>query len=96
MASQTDDWTAFELQTRVALGHRPLIAVETTELKSFCTCSEERIERALLLTGEAATLEALADDDFMSITCDFCRKPYRLAATRVRALFKRDPSSRLQ
>ncbi|MBX3020911.1 MAG: Hsp33 family molecular chaperone HslO [Bdellovibrionales bacterium] len=86
---------SFEGQLSSALQGRRFQAMETTTLTSFCTCSQERIERALLLTGKEDTLEALADDPIMTITCDFCRTEYKLSAERVRGLFKPDPS-RLQ
>lgn len=69
--------------------------VENKELKTFCNCSQERIERALVLSGQEPILEALANDPFLSVTCDFCRKEYRISAERIRSLFSTDPS-RLQ
>lgn len=69
--------------------------LKTEPVEAFCTCSQERIERALVLTGEEDIIEALSDDPVMTVTCDFCRHEYKLAAERVRALFKQDPS-RLQ
>lgn len=69
--------------------------VESKELKAFCNCSQERIERALVLSGQEAILEALANDPFLTAVCDFCRKEYRISAERIRSLFSTDPS-RLQ
>ena len=77
------------------LGGRNFEVIEETALEAFCTCSVERIERALTLTGEEDTLEALADDPVMTVTCDFCRREYKVSAERVKSLFLQDPS-RLQ
>ena len=68
---------------------------EEKTLEKFCTCGVERIERALTLTGEADTLDALGSDAFLEVTCDFCRTTYKISAERIRSLFSRDPS-RLQ
>jgi molecular chaperone Hsp33 len=74
------------------LGDVTLKETETLPLTSFCTCSVERIERALLLTGEADTRDALGQDPHLSITCDFCRREYTVTADRITTLFSRDPS----
>lgn len=95
LAGLVDSVEAFEKKTSELLQNRRFENLETKELNSFCTCSQERIERALLLTGKEDVLEALADDEVMVITCDFCRTEYKLSAERVHAMFKRDPS-RLQ
>lgn len=95
LAATIDGTETFIAKASSLLKDRNFKVVETTPLSSFCTCSQERIERALLLTGEEDTLEALADDPVMTVTCDFCRTEYKLMAERVRGLFKRDPS-RLQ
>jgi molecular chaperone Hsp33 len=92
LAALSGDFDAFAIEASRLLGNRNFQTVETAPLTAFCTCSQERIERALLLTGFEATLEALADDEVMTITCDFCRTEYKLAAERVHALFIRDPS----
>jgi molecular chaperone Hsp33 len=95
LALKANDFTAFAGEASRLVGGLNFEPVESAPLIAFCTCSQERIERALLLTGREPTLEALADDEVMTITCDFCRKEYKLAAERVRSLFIRDPS-RLQ
>lgn len=95
LAAISHDSQAFQHQAQILLGGRNLALVETQKLKAFCTCSQERIERALVLTGREAILEALDKDPYLEITCDFCRKEYRLSAERIRSLFSTDPS-RLQ
>jgi molecular chaperone Hsp33 len=77
------------------LAGRNFEIVEQRELNRFCTCSQERTERALLLTGEQDVMEALGDDGFMTVTCDFCRTDYKITRERLKSIFSRDPS-RLQ
>lgn len=92
LSAQPDQFTTLASQL---LGGATLRETETTALELFCTCGIERIERALQLTGEADTLDALGSDPYLEITCDFCRSVYRVTADRIRELFSRDPS-RLQ
>lgn len=92
LASLADNQEVTQQEISRLLGGADLALVETQKLTSFCSCSQERIERALMLTGERDVLEALGDDPAMTITCDFCRTEYRLSADRVRSLFVRDPS----
>ncbi len=95
LASTADNTPIFSQEMSAILQNRKFSAVENLELMSFCTCSQERIERALTLTGEAEIKEALGQDPFMTIVCDFCRKEYRISAERIKSLFSSDPS-RLQ
>ncbi len=84
----------FEMISRTSqkLADRQFKSVERQDLESFCTCSQERIERALLLTGETDIMAALADDEFMTVTCDFCRSEYKFSRERLKSIFSRDPS----
>ncbi|MGE4132258.1 MAG: Hsp33 family molecular chaperone HslO [Bdellovibrionales bacterium] len=95
-------WAAYadrENELMQALSHqwpnRQFKEIEKKPLQTFCNCSQERIERALMLTGEKDIKEALGRDPYLSVLCDFCRKEYRVSAERIRALFSTDPS-RLQ
>lgn len=92
LANQSD---LFISEAGKVLAGREFREVESQNLSSFCNCSQERIERALVLSGEADIIDALGDDPYMTVVCDFCRTEYKLAAERVRALFSQDPS-RLQ
>lgn len=95
LAQSAADFQKFSAQASQLLGHRPLQHIDTQALVSFCNCSQERIERALLLTGKESALEALGEDESITVTCDFCRSEYKLAAERLMSLFDQDPS-RLQ
>lgn len=95
LASTADNTAVFNQEMSALLAQRTFSLVETRELKAFCNCNQDRIERALTLTGEQEIKEALGQDPFMTIICDFCRKEYRVSAERIKSLFSRDPS-RLQ
>lgn len=85
----------FAEQAGALLKDRTLRLVESKPLIAFCNCSQERIERAIMLTGEEDAMDALDTDPFLTIICDFCRKEYRVSRERLKDLFSRDPS-RLQ
>lgn len=95
LASTADNAQVFIQETSAILAQRVFGNVERRDLVPFCTCSQDRIERALTLTGETDIKEALGHDPFMTVVCDFCRKEYRVSAERIKSLFSSDPS-RLQ
>lgn len=95
LASTADNLAVFGTEMTAILQNRRFVAMESRELMAFCNCSQDRIERALTLTGEVEIKEALGQDPYMTIVCDFCRKEYRVSSERVKALFSSDPS-RLQ
>jgi molecular chaperone Hsp33 len=90
-----DDEAKVKARISALLAGRNFEIVEQRELNKFCTCSQERTERALLLTGEHDVMQALGDDGFMTVTCDFCRTDYKITRERLKSIFSRDPS-RLQ
>jgi molecular chaperone Hsp33 len=90
-----DDEVQLKAGISALLAGRNFEIVEQRDLNKFCTCSQERTERALLLTGEHDVMEALGNDDFMTVTCDFCRTDYKITRERLKSIFSRDPS-RLQ
>jgi molecular chaperone Hsp33 len=93
LASFADDADAFLKEGKKLIGERPFQLLEHAPLDKFCTCSQERIERAMVLTGEEDAMEALGKEPYLKITCDFCRTEYRVSRERLKSLFGRDPSS---
>jgi molecular chaperone Hsp33 len=62
--------------------------VEERQLKFNCTCSLQRVERALALVGVAELQEMLAKDNKATVRCDFCTKEYTLNAEDINRLIK--------
>jgi molecular chaperone Hsp33 len=69
--------------------------VEKSDVASFCNCNQDRIERALILAGEQDMIDALGTDPMLNVSCDFCRKEYKVSAERLKALYTKD-RTRLQ
>jgi len=55
--------------------HHPL---ESTGLFFRCGCSMEKVERALISLGREDLERMIAEQGFAEVTCEFCRKQYRV------------------
>jgi molecular chaperone Hsp33 len=62
--------------------------LESRPVRFHCPCSRERAERALLLLGESAIREMIADagGGATELKCEFCTEVYALAAADLEAL----------
>jgi len=58
-----------------------------------CSCSRERVERALRIAGKAEIESILAERDDVEVTCEFCNRTYAFAPAEARALFASQASS---
>ena len=58
-----------------------------------CSCSRERVERALRIAGKAEIESILAERDDVVVTCEFCNRSYAYAQDEARALFAPQVSS---
>jgi molecular chaperone Hsp33 len=54
-----------------------------------CTCSRERVERALLSMGAQSLRELIEEDKRADVTCEFCMTHYVLEEAELRALLER-------
>lgn len=51
-----------------------------------CSCSEGRVERALIALGEGELEEILKEGKPVEVTCEFCKKVYLIPLERVKKL----------
>lgn len=70
------DGSAFEITSRIPLAYQ-------------CTCSLERVERALVSMGAAALREVIEEDKKAELTCEFCARHYLLEEAALRSLLER-------
>lgn len=68
--------TELEITARLPLAYR-------------CTCSLERVERALMSMGAAALREVIDEDHRAEISCEFCAQRYVLDEAALRTLLDR-------
>ncbi|MEO8345935.1 MAG: Hsp33 family molecular chaperone HslO [Betaproteobacteria bacterium] len=55
-----------------------------------CSCSPERVERALRIAGRAEVESILAERGEVEVTCEFCNRSYSYVPADARALFAAD------
>jgi molecular chaperone Hsp33 len=54
-------------------------AFQATPLDAQCNCTRERVE-TMLNQFSAEELDGMAEDDVITVTCEFCRTHYRFDA----------------
>jgi molecular chaperone Hsp33 len=64
------------------------VLVEEKPLELRCTCSWERVRRALTLVGAAELRAMLSEDREASVRCDFCTKEYKVDAAGLEKLIQ--------
>lgn len=71
-----------------AMPGKTFSVIEDSRLTFQCKCSEERVERALLLTG-AEELQSMIDaNEPVSAHCEFCNTEYKISVERLKILKK--------
>ncbi len=58
-----------------------------TPVQFECRCSEARVTGLLRALGAAEVREVLREQGSVTVTCEFCHRPYRFEAVHVEALF---------
>jgi molecular chaperone Hsp33 len=56
-----------------------------------CRCGEGRVAGLLRALGEEEVRDVLREQGSVTVTCEFCRRPYRFDRTAVDALFELGP-----
>jgi molecular chaperone Hsp33 len=62
------------------------VLLEEKPLEFKCTCSWERVRKALTLVGTAELSAMLNEDHSASVRCDFCTKEYRADEQELKKL----------
>ena len=66
------------------------VILEETPLHFKCTCSRERVERALILTGLEELRSMAEDPKGASVRCDFCTTDYNVTQESLRQMLARE------
>jgi molecular chaperone Hsp33 len=80
------------LLQRVFAGH-DLRLFDGDAVRFACRCSRERVARMLESLGREEVEGILAEQGEVTVTCEFCKKPYRFDAVDAVQLFAGDPGS---
>jgi molecular chaperone Hsp33 len=63
-----------------------------SEVKFECRCSRERVANVLRSLGVEEVRSVIAEQGAVTVTCEFCRKPYKFDAIDVETLFAQAPA----
>ena len=58
-----------------------------TPVQFECRCSQGRVSNLLRALGPAEVRDVLNEQGAVTVTCEFCHRPYRFDAVDVEALF---------
>jgi molecular chaperone Hsp33 len=78
-----------EALLRTVLSEFELRVLDTEPIEYRCTCSRERVERALLSMGSGELRALLEEQGQAEITCQFCDRVHRFSGQELRALLER-------
>ncbi len=73
---------------RKVLPEFTLDILDESEVAYRCTCTKERVEKALISTGEEALLE-MAEDEKTELACNFCDKKYVFASDEIKKILRK-------
>ncbi len=79
-------WNAEEL-LRKLFGNRDLRLFDGESVHFACRCSRERVASMLQSVGKAEVDSIVAEQGAVTVTCEFCQKPYRFDAVDAAQLF---------
>ncbi len=79
-------WNADEL-LRKLFGSRDLRLFDGESVHFACRCSRERVSAMLQGIGKAEIDSILEEQGAVTVTCEFCQKPYRFDAVDAAQLF---------
>ncbi len=82
----TDGLTPEEICRKI-LPEFELDVLDSQDVAYKCTCTKERVEKALISTGEEA-LREMSEDGKTEISCNFCDKKYVFTSDEIKAILK--------
>jgi molecular chaperone Hsp33 len=82
-----------ESQLAHAFPHDDLRVFRSKAVTFRCSCSRERVARALRIAGKAEIESILAERGDVEVICEFCNHRYAFAPAEARAMFVADTSS---
>lgn len=87
-AQMTKDMDPIQLLSKI-FQDTAFVLLEEKPLRFECSCSWQRVERALALVGVTELTSMLSEDNEASVRCDFCTKQYRVDAAGLEKLILR-------
>jgi len=78
---------SFETLVRGVLGEQDVRVFRGTPVRSECRCNAERVSALLRAIGEAEVADVIREQGSVTVTCEFCQRPYRFSEADAKALF---------
>lgn len=72
--------------SETAFADIPYDVIEKRELAFRCSCSQEKIERALISLGRGELGKMIEEHGGAEVKCEFCRKVYNFTKTELERL----------
>ncbi len=72
---------------------RPEVVRAAGRIRFQCRCSTERVTSMLKSLGEVEVRDVLAERGDVTVTCEFCQRPYRFDAIDVERMFAGKPGA---
>lgn len=79
-------WEAQDLLRRL-FGNRDVRLFAAEPVRFACRCDRERVASMLQGLGQTEVQSILAEQGAVTVTCEFCQKPYRFDAIDAQGLF---------
>lgn len=73
---------------RNVLSEFELDVLDEQNVEYRCTCTKERVEKALISAGEQALIE-MAEDEKTEISCNFCDKKFIFSSDEIKKIIKK-------
>jgi len=78
---------SFEEVLGSTLGGDDVRVFRGTPVRSECRCNAERVSALLRALGEAEVADVIREQGSVTVTCEFCQRPYRFSEADAQALF---------
>jgi len=81
---------SIEAVLAASLGREDLRLFKAAPVRSECRCSPERVSELLRAIGQAEVSDVIREQGSVTVTCEFCQRPYRFTASDAEVLFGSD------
>ena len=71
------------------LGAYGLEILDRTDMRFYCNCSKERIEKALISVGKKELQAMIEEDKPIEVNCHFCNKHYPVTVEELKDMLKK-------
>lgn len=89
LTSMLDQGMTPEQILEFVLGDLGLEIMDKMPLEFACNCSRERVEKAVISTGEKELRDMIAEGKTIEVSCHFCGEKYEFTVEDIQSMLKR-------